>query len=51
MRRVDNRRSAIIEKFEDFVHETFGRTLKEFIELEKKYDNDTQHRLNFKKQD
>ena len=39
------------EKFEDLVQQTFDRTIKEFVELEKKYDNETEHRLNFKKQE
>ncbi len=33
------------------VGEVFTRTLKEYLELEVRYDNETQHRLNFAKQE
>ena len=50
LRRVDSKRKNSLEKFEDIAFQTFDRTMKEFLELEKKYDNETEHRLNFKVQ-
>ena len=32
------------------VNQTFDRTIKEYLELEKKYDDETNHRLNYEKQ-
>lgn len=32
------------------VFTTFDRTIKEYLQLEKKYDDETEHRLNFNKQ-
>ncbi len=37
-------------KFQDLVYETFERTMKEHLDMEKQYDNQTDHRLNYKKQ-
>lgn len=31
--------------------QTFDRTIKEFLELERRYDHETEHRLNFKMQE
>lgn len=38
LRRVDAKKENSQEKFEDLVQKTFDRTIKEFVELEKKYD-------------
>lgn len=51
MRRVDSKRGNSSEKFEDMVARTFERTMKEFLELEKKYDIETEHRLNWRCQE
>jgi hypothetical protein len=50
LRRVDKKRLTSKKKFEDLVAETFDCTMKEYLELEKRYDNETDHRMHFKKQ-
>lgn len=50
LRRVDSKKNLLQTKFEDLVGETFDRTLKEYLLLERKYDEETDHRLNFNKQ-
>lgn len=50
MRRVDSKKKHFQGNFEDLVLQTFDRTIKEYLQLEKKYDDETEHRLNFNKQ-
>ena len=39
LRRVDKKRLTSKKKFDDLVAETFDCTMKEYLELEKRYDN------------
>lgn len=50
LRRVDSKSGHSKEKFDDLVAQTFDRTIKEYLELERKYDEETEHRMNFQKQ-
>ena len=51
LRRVDKKRLTSKKKFDDLVAETFDCTMKEYLELEKRYDDETDHRMHFKKQE
>ena len=50
LRRLDYNRNSQ-EKFEDLVLKTFNRTMAEYLDMERKYDCQTEHRLNFKQQE
>ena len=41
LRRVDSKKGHSMEKFEDMVLGTFNRTMAEFLEMERRYDNET----------
>jgi hypothetical protein len=51
LRRIDAKKKNSHEKFEDLVAQTFDRTIKEYLEIERQYDNETEHRLNYKMQE
>ena len=51
LRRVDSKKKNSLEKFEDLVLNIFNRTMGEFLEMERRYDNETEHRLNFNMQE
>lgn len=50
LRRVHTHHAVSSEHFEEYVDTVFMRTIKEYLEMEKKYDEETEHRLNFKTQ-
>jgi hypothetical protein len=39
MRRVDSKKRLYQGNFEDLVNQTFDRTIKEYLDLEKRYDD------------
>lgn len=43
--------SKISPLYYEYVNGVFGRVLKEFRKIERKYDEETDHRLNFEKQE